>query len=313
MENTQSDSIKNQNAQAYDDIRQSPKWAKFLELLDWESFRTKSGINIEIRHDRTGILAKIQRPLNITKEDLQEILDICKKQKVKVIKIEPGFKQDVTIFEENKFIKSFVPLAPPSTMYINLKLSNEQLWNNLSHSGKYSVRRAQREQTRVEIIQKPSTPVVEIFNKIEAETAKKQGFHTLKREQMLEKAKIFGDECFIAFSYDKNNELCGAYMYLAYKNNLWYMHGGTTETGRKNKSGYELYWQTFLYFKDKGFNLLDLEGIDDPRFPSHTGNWGGFSHFKEKFGGTVVRFPHSYVRYNSLGLKIMSKFLKIPV
>jgi lipid II:glycine glycyltransferase (peptidoglycan interpeptide bridge formation enzyme) len=35
--------------------------------------------------------------------------------------------------------------------------------------------------------------------------------------------------------------------------------------------------------------------------------WGGFSHFKEKFGGTIVEFPVPYVKYFNPIIKVISK------
>ena len=85
------------------------------------------------------------------------------------------------------------------------------------------------------------------------------------------------------------------------------MFGGTTELGRHNKTGYELLWQSILYFKKLGYAWLDLEGVYDPRFPKYLNAWGGFSHFKEKFGGVVVEFPMPYIKYLSPVLKLIAK------
>ena len=53
---------------------------------------------------------------------------------------------------------------------------------------------------------------------------------------------------------------------------------------------------------------MDLDGIYDPRFPSFLAKWGGFSHFKEKFGGEVVTYPVAHVKYYNKLLKYLFKF-----
>ena len=61
------------------DIRQSKGWSEYLTFLGWNSARTSNDINIETRKVFFGGLVKIQRPKSISKNDLIEITEICKK------------------------------------------------------------------------------------------------------------------------------------------------------------------------------------------------------------------------------------------
>src|SRR3989344_69442 len=55
------------------------------------------------------------------------------------------------------------------------------------------------------------------------------------------------------------------------------------------------------------FYKVDLEGISDPRLPKSIVNWGGFSHFKERFNGVHIEFPWPQIKYFSPLLKIIDK------
>jgi lipid II:glycine glycyltransferase (peptidoglycan interpeptide bridge formation enzyme) len=107
--------------------------------------------------------------------------------------------------------------------------------------------------------------------------------------------------------YDKDKKLMGGKYFLGYNKNIWYMYGGTSNEGRRNKAGYNLVWESFLGLKRSGYDFLDFEGVDDDRF-AFTQQWGGFSHFKEKFGGVKVEFPLPRIKYFSSILKHLSKF-----
>jgi len=72
-------------------------------------------------------------------------------------------------------------------------------------------------------------------------------------------------------------------------------------------------WESILYFKKIAYKYIDLEGVDDERFPSFTKNWGGFTHFKEKFGGTILKLPPPYIKYYSPILKFFTKFQDLPL
>jgi len=89
-----------------------------------------------------------------------------------------------------------------------------------------------------------------------------------------------------------------------------FVSGGSTEAARKNKSGYLLMWETMKFLKGEGYEVFDLEGKYDERFPFQTRNWEGFSHFKEKFGGTPIEFPIPMIKFLSKIYGTVSKLMK---
>lgn len=297
-----------------EDVRQSDGWGKYLRSLGWRTTRTSKGTQIALIKSGIINVAKIQRPHSLDLEEIREIEKICRENKCLFVRIEPNIEQNISLLEEEGYYPSPYPLIPPSTIFINLQKSEDDLWDSLSKSGKYSVRRAQREGAKIEFYKNPEPKIVKIFEGISSETAKKKNFGYSSYEELLTKVRAYQDESFILIAKNNNNEITGANFYLGYKGNIWYMHGGTTDIGRKSKAGYELVWQSFLYFKKQGYKFLDLEGRDDDRFPSFTKNWGGFSHFKEKFGGIEAKFPYPQVKLFSPLLKFFSKFYgKIPL
>lgn len=294
-------------------LRQSKPWESYLRFLNWDVVTTKSGIKIAVMKTILGTVSKVQRPKVFNSEELDEIEAVCKDRKCMFIKIESGFGQDEKILTERGYQESKFPLSPPSTMYIDLGESEQELWKKVSKSGKYSVKRAGREGSKVEFIEGPSKKDVEEFYKMAKETSKRGKFYIQPVKDLLKKREIFGKNCFLGRVFDKNGELVGAKLFFGNKNTVTFMYGATSKLGRKGKGGYELMWQSILYFKGLGFQFLDLEGVDDDRFPIFTKGWGGFSHFKEKFGGVVLRLPPPYIKYTSPVLKFLSKFQELPL
>ncbi|NMB91773.1 aminoacyltransferase [candidate division WWE3 bacterium] len=294
------------------DIRQSDKWALYLKGLGWSSHRTTRGICVEYIKTILGTMVKIQHPIPLTLEDLKEIEDFCVKQKALFIKIEPFVGQDVSILERSGYKKNFYPLSPPSTIYIDLTKSEEDLWDNLSHSARYSIRRAQREGTVTRFYQNPLPEKVPDYFEMLKSTARRKHFYVQPLKDFLAKIKIFGKDCHLVLSYDSNGKLLSGKFYLCHGDMVLYSTGGTSKEGLKTKAGYELLWRSILYFKGLGYKVFDLEGKDDSRFESITKNWGGFSHFKEKFNGEEIEFPYPYVKYLNPLLKFASKFGNLP-
>ncbi len=294
-------------------LRQSDGWAKYLKALKWEMLDTRGGIRIAVLKTLLGTVSKIQRPKKFTEAQLKEIEDICTKKKAMFIKIEPGYEQNEKLLQKHGYIRSNFPLSPPSSLVIDLTKSEKDLWQDLSKSAKYSTRRAEREGNYVKYFKDPDEEVVQRLQKVCKETGKRGKFYVPPYKELIAKRKAFKDEFFVIEVYDKDEDLVSVKFYIASKNTVTYLQGGTTSIGRKGKGGYLLMWESIKYFKKLGYEYLDLDGVDDDRFPSFTKKWGGFSHFKEKFGGKIFRFPPPYIKYFSPILKFLSRFQELPL
>jgi lipid II:glycine glycyltransferase (peptidoglycan interpeptide bridge formation enzyme) len=293
-------------------IRQSKGWAKFLEGLGWK-IKIINGIYIFHLKTPLGRVVKIQKPSEFEQKDLEEIENFCREIKAMFVKIEPTNKKNEEMLKENGFKRSKFPLTPPSCQYINLQKDEEELYDDLSKSAKYSVRRSKREGDYVKFVKNPNDEALDRMHEVCVVTGKRGKFYVPPQKEMVLKRDAFGEKFHIAEVYDKKDRLLGAKFYLGEDNFVAYLQGGTTDLGRSSKGGYLLLWESILYLKREGYTVFDLEGVDDDRFPLFTKEWGGFSHFKEKFGGEIVRFPPPYIKYYSPVLKFMSRFYELPL
>jgi len=290
------------------DLRQSPLWGDYLAHFGWKMLRTKSGVALSVRPTFMGSLIKIQRPHALSKDDLDEIDLMAKAEKALVVKMEPSPGQDLDLLTKDGYIYSRFPQCPPSSVYINLTLSQDELWSKVSHSAKYSINRSLREGTTFEVYQKPDEATIKKFYYIAKDTALLKKFYIVPFNDYVARVDAFKDKSYATFVRDSAGKLCGTKFYLEDAGQVLYVSGGTTREARKHKSGYLLMWESILHFKKLGFSTLDLEGVDDPRFPFYTKGWGGFTHFKEKFGGEVIRFPVPTIKYFSPLMKKLSGF-----
>lgn len=288
------------------DFRQSKDWSSYLSTLGWDTLTTKNGVLFYYKSAGLLKVGKVQRPFSLTADALAEIEAFCTEKKIQVLKIEPSDELQADLLTTSGYIQSTFNLAPPATSQIDLTLDEGVLWENLSKSAKYSVNRARREHARVEIFQCPSDDVLKDFYVLAQETSRAKNFHIQSFHDHLNKVAIFQDRSFLTLVYDKDNNLCGGKFYLGYGNRVWYLHGGTSHIGRKNKTGYVLVWESFLYFKRLGYHTLDFEGIMDSRFKS-TQHWGGLTDFKEKFGGRDIRYPYPQMKVFNKLLGFISK------
>lgn len=288
------------------DIRQSDGWGKYLETLGWKIRKTSSGILIDIKPTFLGNLVKIQRPKKVDEKDLEEIEKICREEKCAYIKIEPDYGQETLIFDEAGYKNTFSPNAVPSTIFIDLSKSEEELWGELSHSAKYSVTRAVREGFTVEVIKNPSIDLLKESYEVFITTAKSKHFYLSPFSQYSNRVGIFGERSYLCIGRDAEGKIQASKYCLGHKDMVLFVTGGATGESRKNKSGYLLMWEAIKFFKKEGYSCFDLEGKEDKRFPLFTKHWEGFSDFKEKFGGIPIEFPIPKIKYLNRAFKIVS-------
>jgi lipid II:glycine glycyltransferase (peptidoglycan interpeptide bridge formation enzyme) len=297
----------------FQDVRQSDGWGKYLTSIGFKTIRTSGGVMMALKKVLFFSLIKIQKPTPLSKEDLEEIESVAKKENYFMIKLEPFVGQDENLLIEAGYSISTTPLSVPSTMIIDLTKDEKYLWDKLSHSAKYSINRAEREGAQVRFYENPTEEAFKNFYEVFAETAKRQKFYKLPYKETLSRSKSFGRKSHLVMAYDKDGVLASGKLFLGNEELVLYSLGGTTESGRKTKIGYELLWKSILYLKGLGYLALDLEGMDDKRFKFFTSGWGGFSHFKEKFGGIIVRFPYPYVKFSSRILTRLNKLTPMPM
>lgn len=278
-------------------VKQSPGWSNFLKRLGWDYVFTKDRVGVAILKTPIGRVAKVQRPYILNEAVLEDIDHICKEKRVFMLKLEPNINQNDIVLKEAGYKLSSAPLSPPKSMYIDLKRDIRELWNNLSKSGKYGVRRGEKEGARAEFYSNPTKEQLTNYYKVLKQTQRRGNFVSHSYKELLALNEAFKDESFLSLVYDRKNRLAGGKYYVGYKNVVTYLNGGTSSEGLEGRSGYVLFWSAFDYFKNKGYEIFDLEGCYDPRYKTMTGGWKGFTEFKSKFGPEIVEYPGAYAKY----------------
>ena len=225
MENTE-------NLKIRIDLRQSKEWARFLESIGWTCQETTAGSKLYMQIQAPLKVAKVQKSPFLTEQDIDEIEAICKKNKILFLKVAPVDNTVVPYLQTLGFVPSQAYLTPPATLQIDLKKPGEELWNELSHSAKYSIKRAEREKVRVEMTQHPSEKDLRTFYEMERETSRKKKFIQQSFDMLLKKNELFGKNSFLSMAYNTDGELCSGKYYLGFNINIGYCDGGTSARGR---------------------------------------------------------------------------------
>jgi len=79
-------------------------------------------------------------------------------------------------------------------------------------------------------------------------------------------------------------EVIGGAMVLFFNQTATYLHAATDYEHRSLKTSYFLQWEQIKLAKEKGYQCLDLWGVNDEK-------WPGVSYFKKGFNGYLKEYP----------------------
>jgi len=97
-----------------------------------------------------------------------------------------------------------------------------------------------------------------------------------------------GSEAFLSLA-ELDGEPLAAGLFVAFKDRVDYLYGGSTRAHRQVMAPYRMHWTAMLHGRATGRRYYDLWGV--PRVLSPESHAYGIYRFKEGFGGERVRFP----------------------
>lgn len=290
-------------------FRQSDPWLSYMLKMGWDLHTLSDGRNFLTKNVFMYKVAKMQRPLNLTEDILLEVFDICKKEKVLFIKIEPDISQDLEVFNKHMSTsKSF--LSPSATLVHDLKLPFDQIANSFDKVARNSISNAQRQNFIFKVLQKPSDEDLSFYYKeVIKEIFGRNKVLLPGFDSLIAQRDAFGDDSYLFSIYDQENNLIAAKFFLCDKITCLNMSGGTTKLGKKTNGNYLLVFNSIKYLQEAGYEFIDWDGVEDSRFKSQTEKWLKFSEFKYKFGGEKVYYPSAYINYFNPVLKFAARYL----
>lgn len=267
------------------DVRQSQKWASYMEKIGWEKDMVGNCLVYLKKIPFFGFAAKIQRPNEPI--SLKQIDSLIKKYKLAAIYLEPATNREAEVLESQGFRLAKIPFLPTKTIHLDLSPSEKQLIAQMKKDARGAIRKT----GSIQPIEVSDLEKFYIFWKRSASWNK----WVPPLSWLVALKEAFGND--VLFCEVPN--LAGA-VFVISENAAYYLFAFTGKAGRKGLAQYKLVWEGIKWAKKRKAKVFDFEGIYDPRFPHPS--WKGFSHFKNSFGGYEVEYPGCFVKnYTLLG------------
>ena len=287
------------------DLRQTPQYAAYTQSLGWKVEKLSGNYIYLKKIPLLGFIAKLQRPLHKTLP--QQINDFCLEKRIKIFYLEllnePGImpaplRSARPGNRKSGLAKSKSCFLPSKTIQIDLKPPKKEIFNQFKKNTRYEVRSAEKQGVVVK-----KSDDIEMFANLWQKSARNRGMWLPLKKEIISLWKSFGPNAHLLFAYQKmsnvkcqmSNVLAG--ILLAHSpNSSHYMYAFSTKDGNRASAPSLLVWEAIKRAKKEGCKIFDFEGIYDERYPN-TRSWKGFTKFKEGFGGKVITYPETLVKY----------------
>ncbi len=268
-------------------LQQSSLYLQYIRALKW-NIATIDGVHIFYKKFfLIGGIAKIQRPIKLPA--VSKVIKLLNDVGIKKIAIEAEYTLDQKKFSawckqlrrHTKLIAS--PFIPTKTILIDLKASEEIIFQRFSEAKRRAVRRAAKNNVNI----KESQNIRDLM----AIKNKSGGFFGFIVTWGIDKLwPIFAPKnAAILLANDK--DVVGGVLLLFWKRTAYYWIAGATKKGKKLFAPTLLVWEALKLSKQRGATNFDFVGVWDERLPHFGGTWKGFTKFKEGFGGKEVYYP----------------------
>lgn len=169
------------------------------------------------------------------------------------------------------------------TIWIDLTVGKEKLWNNLSKQVRYDIRRAKKLNLSIQK-SKDSTDIYRFYELCQSISSNKGFTLSASNKLMSQLLTNVSDEKYVEsylFSAHSEEKFCGAAFIIRFGESIHYMWGAVDRAFSKLNIGEAIQWEVIEWALEQQCTLYDLEGIDPKSNP-------GTYLFKKKLGGDVT-------------------------
>ena len=266
-----------------------------LQTEEWSEFRKEWGNEIEFVNNNLVIFSKIPYTKftigtclkcgSITGSHLAMAREIGKKHNAIFIKFEPSYAKTS---ERQTKLKSFglaegKTLFTPTTFWIDLTPSEDELMKSFSSKTRYNIRLAQKHGVKIQIDN--SDEAFEKYLELTAETNKRQGFysHTPKYHELMWKHLKGNIANLLVAKY--KGQIISTWILFNNDEFLYYPYGASTDKHKEVMANNLMMWEAIKFGKSKNLKTFDLWGREEGK---------GFTKFKEGYNPRVVEFLGSW-------------------
>lgn len=285
---------------------QSWEWGEFQQRVGRQVIRLQAVEGDEVVwqghgfEHRLGLGLKYLYLPRLRPEIINEVMNYCHDRDYSFIRIEPLAEPSAINYQpaSRRGRLSAIPnIQPQHTLILDLSLSEDELLSAMHPKTRYNIHLAERKGV---VIRKEKNS--EIFIALNAETVKRDGFHSHPEAYYREMVKM---PICRRLTAHYGSQAVASNIWIGFGDTFTYLHGASSSLNRNVMAPYFLQWEGIRLAKSLGYRYYDFWGIAPPAVESAGGQttclngftwetdhpWTGVTRFKVGFGGTLRSYP----------------------
>jgi hypothetical protein len=256
-----------------------------LQLVEGRLFRILRRNNFE---SYGGILFtqefELKKQIEVLQIVLMRLMDLLHEKRADFISLVIPFFTDQQ--QETNYLAAFeacgIDVIKSGTWVVDLRTTEEQLWQNLGGKQRNTIRKAQKLNIT---IRKASYFDLDIYYQLHLETSMRNGIsaHPISYFENIWNHFFKQGEALILIA-EKDGQVIAGQTFHCHKLVATYWTGASTAVARSTGVNSWLQWEGMKFFRDEGFYFFENGWKSDDQ----ESKAGRISKFKSSFGGTVL-------------------------
>lgn len=222
--------------------------------------------------------------------EIDKIADLTGDSLTSHLRIDPRLIELPVFFK--RFQRAPTDLEPLRTLLIDLSLSQEEILAQMKPKGRYNIKVAQR--YGLQVISTNLQTGLSDFLKFYHQTVNRRQFEGKDENYFTKLAQTIDNPTDAKMFFVKERgDILAVALVIFYGELVTFLFGASADANREKMAPYLLHWEIICQAKKAGYQWYDFYGIvPDENNSDHP--WQGFTAFKQKFGGKVVKYIGAY-------------------
>lgn len=225
---------------------------------------------------------------SVVKEVVSYLKTLARENNCIFVRVRPQLKDSEdsrSLLTGMGFRRALMHLNAEHTNILDITISEEDILKNMRQQTRYEIKRSIKE--GIVVSWSSSKEDLELFQEVQSDTAKRQGFITSSSKFLNAQLADFGDH-FRIYKTEKDGNLLSMAIIIFFGNEADYYEGASTLASRKLPGAYALQWQAIRDAKAAGITRYNFWGISGSNNSKH--RYAGVTTFKRGFGGEDFTF-----------------------
>ena len=234
-------------------------------------------------------------PLTCTQQTQEELMRVAQEHNARWIRVEPGSEEALATFRSGtqryRIVLAPHAVQPKEILVMSIESIESELLAQMKSKTRYNIRLAEKHGVTVRFSR--ATKDIEAFIRLIYATTKRKEIHPHPQGYYRNFFEAFDEMvCTVALA-EHEGDILAANLLIFFEDTAYYLHGGSSDTGKNLMAPFLLQWEGIKLAKERGMKQYNFGGVS---IRERNMAWAGITRFKQGFAPQAppLCFPGTY-------------------